>query len=45
MSIDNSTVKKVAILARIEVKKDEEDKLIHELNNILGDVAFPGNVL
>ncbi len=36
MSIDNSTVKKVAILARIEVKKDEEDKLIHELNNILG---------
>ena len=36
MSIDNSTVKKVAILARIEVKKDEEDKLILELNNILG---------
>ena len=36
MSIDNSTVKKVAILARIEVQKDEEDKLIQELNNILG---------
>ena len=36
MSIDNSTVKKVAILARIEVKKDEEEKLILELNNIMG---------
>ncbi len=36
MSIDNSTVKKVATLARIEIKKDEESKLIEELNNILG---------
>ena len=36
MSNDNSTVKKVAILSRIEVQKDEEDKLIQELNNILG---------
>ena len=36
MSIDNSTVKKVATLARIEIRKDEESKLIEELNNILG---------
>ena len=35
MSIDNSTVKKVATLARIEIRKDEESKLIEELNNIL----------
>jgi aspartyl-tRNA(Asn)/glutamyl-tRNA(Gln) amidotransferase subunit C len=36
MSIDNSTVKKVASLARIEVKSDEEDTIINELNNIIG---------
>mgnify|MGYP001191245775 CR=1 FL=1 len=36
MSIDNSTVKKVAMLARIELKKEEEASLIDELNNILG---------
>jgi len=36
MSIDNSTVKKVARLARIEIKKNEEDILIQELNKILG---------
>ncbi len=36
MSIDNSTVKKVAMLARIEIKKEEEASLIDELNNILG---------
>ena len=35
MSNDNSTVKKVATLARIEIRKDEESKLIEELNNIL----------
>ncbi len=35
MSIDNSTVKKVASLARIEIKSDEEDTLIKELNNII----------
>ncbi len=35
MSIDNSTVKKVALLARIEIKSEEEKKLIDELNNIL----------
>ncbi len=36
MSIDNSTVKKVASLARIEVKVNEEEELVKELNNILG---------
>ncbi len=36
MSIDNSTVKKVASLARIEIKSDEENTLIDELNNIIG---------
>ena len=36
MSIDNSTVKKVASLARIEIKGDEEDTIINELNNIIG---------
>jgi aspartyl-tRNA(Asn)/glutamyl-tRNA(Gln) amidotransferase subunit C len=36
MSIDNSTVRKVASLARIEIESEEEDQLINELNNILG---------
>ena len=36
MSIDNSTVKKVAALARIDIKKEDEENLINELNNILG---------
>ena len=36
MSIDNSTVKKVAKLARIEINEEEETTLIAELNNILG---------
>ena len=36
MSIDNSTVKKVAKLARIEINDEEETTLITELNNILG---------
>ena len=36
MSIDNSTVKKVAKLARIEINEEEETTLITELNNILG---------
>lgn len=36
MSIDNSTVKKVANLARIEINEEEETTLITELNNILG---------
>ena len=36
MSIDNSTVKKVAKLAKIEINAEEEATLITELNNILG---------
>ena len=36
MSIDNSTVKKVAKLARIEINEEEETTLITELNNIVG---------
>ena len=36
MSIDNSTVKKVAKIARIEINEEEETTLITELNNILG---------
>ncbi len=36
MSIDNSTVKKVALLARIEIQKNDEAALIDELNNIIG---------
>ena len=36
MSIDNSTVKKVAKLARIEINEEDETTLITELNNILG---------
>ena len=35
MSIDNSTVKKVAKLARIKVDLSEEENLKNELNNIL----------
>ena len=36
MSIDNKTVKKVAKLAKIKISESEENKLIKELNNILG---------
>ena len=35
MSIDNSTVKKVAKLARLKVDANEEQNLKNELNNIL----------
>ena len=35
MSIDNSTVKKVAKLARIKVDIKDEENLKNELNNIL----------
>ena len=35
MSIDNSTVKKVAKLARLKVNAKEEQNLKNELNNIL----------
>lgn len=36
MSIDSSTVKKVASLARIAVSDDEAERMVPELNNILG---------
>lgn len=36
MSINSSTVKKVASLARIAVSDDEAERLVPELNNILG---------
>ena len=35
MSIDNTTVKKVAKLARIKTSTEEEENLKKELNNIL----------
>ena len=35
MSVDNSTVRKVAKLAKIKVKTSEEEKLKTELNKIL----------
>lgn len=44
MSIDSSTVKKVASLARIAVTDDEAAKLVPELNNILGWVEQLGEV-
>jgi aspartyl-tRNA(Asn)/glutamyl-tRNA(Gln) amidotransferase subunit C len=36
MAIDNSTVRKVANLARIKIQEAEEETLKSELNNILG---------
>ena len=36
MSIDNSIVRKVGKLAKIKIKESEENKLLDELNNILG---------
>ncbi|MCH4150751.1 MAG: Asp-tRNA(Asn)/Glu-tRNA(Gln) amidotransferase subunit GatC [Sphingobium sp.] len=44
MSIDSSTVKKVASLARIAVTDDEAERLVPELNNILGWVEQLGEV-
>lgn len=44
MSIDSSTVKKVASLARIAVTGEEADALVPELNNILGWVEQLGQV-
>ena len=44
MSIDSSTVKKVASLARIAVTDDEAERLVPELNNILGWVEQLGRV-
>ena len=44
MSIDINTVKKVASLARIAVTDDQAEKLVPELNNILGWVEQLGEV-
>lgn len=44
MSIDSSTVKKVASLARIAVSDAQAEKLVPELNNILGWVEQLGEV-
>ncbi len=44
MSINSSTVKKVASLARIAVTDDEAERLVPELNNILGWVEQLGQV-
>jgi len=44
MSIDITTVKKVASLARIAVTDDQAEKLVPELNNILGWVEQLGEV-
>ena len=44
MSIDISTVKKVASLARIAVTGEQAEKLVPELNNILGWVEQLGQV-
>ncbi|MCO4316688.1 Asp-tRNA(Asn)/Glu-tRNA(Gln) amidotransferase subunit GatC [Phyllobacterium sp. 21LDTY02-6] len=38
MSVDISTVKRVARLARIEVKEDEAERMTGQLNAILGFV-------
>lgn len=44
MSIDSSTVRKVASLARIAVSDEEAGRLVPELNNILGWVEQLGEV-
>lgn len=44
MSVDISTVKKVASLARIAVTDDQAERLVPELNNILGWVEQLGEV-
>lgn len=44
MSVDSSTVKKVASLARIAVTDAEAEKLVPELNSIIGWVEQLGEV-
>ncbi|MGD9812577.1 MAG: Asp-tRNA(Asn)/Glu-tRNA(Gln) amidotransferase subunit GatC [Sphingobium sp.] len=44
MSVDINTVKKVASLARIAVTDEQADRLVPELNNILGWVEQLGEV-
>jgi aspartyl-tRNA(Asn)/glutamyl-tRNA(Gln) amidotransferase subunit C len=44
MSIDQATVRKVASLARIAISDDDAERLVPELNNILGWVEQLGEV-
>jgi aspartyl-tRNA(Asn)/glutamyl-tRNA(Gln) amidotransferase subunit C len=44
MSIDQATVQKVASLARIAISDDDAERLVPELNNILGWVEQLGEV-
>ena len=44
MSVDKATVQKVASLARIAISEAEADKLVPELNNILGWIEQLGEV-
>ena len=44
MSVDTATVKKVASLARIAITDADADKLVPELNNIIGWIEQLGEV-
>jgi aspartyl-tRNA(Asn)/glutamyl-tRNA(Gln) amidotransferase subunit C len=44
MSVDTSTVKKVASLARIAISDADAERLVPELNNILGWIEQLGEV-
>ena len=44
MSVDTATVKKVATLARIAISDADADRLVPELNNILGWIEQLGEV-
>ena len=44
MSVDTATVKKVASLARIAISDADADRLVPELNNILGWIEQLGEV-
>ncbi|HET9509953.1 MAG TPA: Asp-tRNA(Asn)/Glu-tRNA(Gln) amidotransferase subunit GatC [Sphingomonas sp.] len=44
MSVDAATVKKVASLARIAISDDDAERMVPELNNILGWIEQLGEV-
>lgn len=44
MSVDTATVKKVASLARIAITDDAAERMVPELNNILGWIEQLGEV-
>lgn len=44
MSVDSTTVRKIASLARIAMRDDEVDAMVPELNNILGWIEQLGEV-